>query len=89
MGNTCNKNESKIVPMSNADAVQDNTIDLKYFDFSEDLNPDKLATLNELVLHYTPTTFPLHPIVTHETIKLCQTSWKLMTTVKKEDSFGV
>jgi hemoglobin-like flavoprotein len=52
------------------------------------LDLDRKFTKSELLAHYTPSIFPLIPVITNKTLELCKSSWATIKALKQKDLTG-
>jgi len=72
---------------SSSIAITDDNNDIKHI--QEQLEKKYSVTIEVQVAHYTPSIFPLVPIINQHTNRLCTTSWKLICSNKEKTESGM
>jgi hypothetical protein len=68
------------------DLVEDRGYDL--YQSQRNLQKKMRLPLQVMVSHYTPSNFPLLPIVSHGTTAICRDSWKRIVSTDVPDPYG-
>jgi hemoglobin-like flavoprotein len=72
---------------SSSIAITDDNNDIKHI--QEQLEKKYSVPIEVQVAHYTPSIFPLVPIINPQTNRLCTTSWKLICSKKEKTESGM